>query len=257
MFRTKAGTKRRKQEQERWRWQPGVFCAPPHCGERPCGCDNAVTQGQVSDHPSQATKTSSASQGWTWLPCQVKRENVSGTIKHGQHLIVVPNAMLAVAVNSSSKHALSRRRQAEKYLQNCSGAPECLRLSKVPAVHCNIAKTMGQPGNPEQTPLLKKNSPKCPYASIRDEYGHHAVQNQKRWNTSIFTKREVVLADRALSSQYGTKSSRVVMTVTNIEDKFRCFNQKRPFLIPKSDLNVPFCGKSSRGNDSSNETTPI
>ena len=31
--------------------------------------------------------------------------------------------MLAVAVDSSSKHALSRRRQAEKYLQNCSGAP--------------------------------------------------------------------------------------------------------------------------------------
>ena len=27
--------------------------------------------------------------------------------------------------------------------------PECLRLSKVPAVHCNTAKTMGQPGNPE------------------------------------------------------------------------------------------------------------
>ena len=37
--------------------------APPHCGERPSGYDNAVTQGQVSDHPSQATKTSSASQG--------------------------------------------------------------------------------------------------------------------------------------------------------------------------------------------------
>ena len=29
--------------------------APPHCGERPSGYDNAVTQGQVSDHPSQAT----------------------------------------------------------------------------------------------------------------------------------------------------------------------------------------------------------
>ena len=47
----------------------------------------------------------------------------------------------------------------------------------------------------------------------------------KRSNTSISTKREVVLTDRALSSQYSTKSSRVVMTVTNIEDQFRCFNQ--------------------------------
>ena len=37
--------------------------APPHCGERPSGYDNAVTQGQVSDHPSQATKTSRASEG--------------------------------------------------------------------------------------------------------------------------------------------------------------------------------------------------
>jgi hypothetical protein len=62
------------------------------------------------------------------------------------------------------------------------------------------------------------------FSSI-DEDGHHIVQSQKRSNTPIFTKREVVLADMALSSQYGTKSSRVVMTVTNIEDKFRCFNQ--------------------------------
>ena len=30
--------------------------APPHCGERPSGYDNAVTQGQVSDHPSKATR---------------------------------------------------------------------------------------------------------------------------------------------------------------------------------------------------------
>ena len=37
--------------------------APPHCGERPSGNDSAVTQGQVSDHPSQANKTSIASQG--------------------------------------------------------------------------------------------------------------------------------------------------------------------------------------------------
>ena len=31
--------------------------------------------------------------------------------------------MLAAAIDSSSKNALSRRRQTEKYLQNCSGAP--------------------------------------------------------------------------------------------------------------------------------------
>ena len=31
--------------------------------ERPSGYDKAVTQGQASDHPSQAAKTSSASQG--------------------------------------------------------------------------------------------------------------------------------------------------------------------------------------------------
>ena len=39
------------------------LCAPPRCGERLSGYDNAVTQGQVSDHPSPATKISSASQG--------------------------------------------------------------------------------------------------------------------------------------------------------------------------------------------------
>jgi hypothetical protein len=65
----------------------------------------------------------------------------------------------------------------------------------------------------------------CPYSTLTDEDGHHVVQNQKRSNASISTKREVVLANRALSSQYGTKASRVEMTVTNIEDKFRCFNQ--------------------------------
>ena len=31
--------------------------APPHCGERPSRNDNAVIQGQVSDHPSKATNT--------------------------------------------------------------------------------------------------------------------------------------------------------------------------------------------------------
>ena len=45
---------------------------------------------------------------------RVKGENVAGTIKHGQHLIVMSNDMLAIAVNSSSKHALSRGRKAGK-----------------------------------------------------------------------------------------------------------------------------------------------
>ena len=86
--------------------------APPHCGERPSGYDNAVTRGQVSDHPSQATKTSRASQGGHDYCATSKGENVAGTIKHGQHLIVMSNDMLAIAVNSSSKHALSRGRKS-------------------------------------------------------------------------------------------------------------------------------------------------
>ena len=78
--------------------------APPHCGERPSGYDNAVTQGHASDHSSQATKTSRRLRvDMTTVPRQ----------KHGQHLIVMSNDMLAVAANSSSKHALSRGRQAK------------------------------------------------------------------------------------------------------------------------------------------------
>ena len=49
----------------RWRTHPHedgnicgqVSCAPPHCGERPSGNDNTVSQGEVKDHPSPATKT--------------------------------------------------------------------------------------------------------------------------------------------------------------------------------------------------------
>ena len=62
MFRTRAGTKRRKQEQENDDIGCQVSFVPlPIAG--PSGYDNAVTQGQVSDHPSQASTTSSASQG--------------------------------------------------------------------------------------------------------------------------------------------------------------------------------------------------
>ena len=65
MFRKKrASTKRCKQEQEEDDIGGQVSCAPPHCGERPSGYDKAVTQGQVSDHPSPATKNLCVS-GWT------------------------------------------------------------------------------------------------------------------------------------------------------------------------------------------------
>ena len=56
MFRKRASTKRCKQEQEEDDIGGQVSCAPPHCGERHSGYDKAVTQGQVSDHPSPATK---------------------------------------------------------------------------------------------------------------------------------------------------------------------------------------------------------
>ena len=60
----------------------------------------------------------------TNVPSQ--KETDPGTIKHGQHLVAVPDDRLAVTVDLSSKHALSRRRQAKRYSQNCSGA---LRVS--------------------------------------------------------------------------------------------------------------------------------
>ena len=85
--------------------------APPHCGERPSGYDKAVTQGQVSDHPSKATKYIKGVSGWTRLSATSRGENVAAKIKHGQHLIVISNDMLAIPVNSSPKHALSRGRK--------------------------------------------------------------------------------------------------------------------------------------------------
>ena len=73
---------------------------------------------------------------WT----EKKERDVPGTMKHAQHLIVVPNDMLAVAVNSLSKHAFSLRRPAKNICRTLQVLPECLRLSKVPAVHCNSKK---------------------------------------------------------------------------------------------------------------------
>ena len=57
--------------------------------------------------PESLLKTGFAQKG---LPSTVprQRENVAGTIKHGQHLIVLSNDMLA------SKHALSRGRKSWK-----------------------------------------------------------------------------------------------------------------------------------------------
>ena len=77
--------------------------------------------------------------------CHVKKNTVPSTLKHGQHLVVVPNNMLAAAIDSSSKYALSRRRQMKNICRTVQVLPERLRLSKVPAVHCNIAKTKDQP----------------------------------------------------------------------------------------------------------------
>jgi hypothetical protein len=97
----------------------------------------------------------------------------------------------------------------------------------------------------------------CPYSAPTDEDGHHVVQNQKRSNTSISTKREAVLADRALSSPIWYQ----VITTSDDGVKYwkpvQVFQPKCLFLIPNSDLNVPFCNKSSREQDCSNQTASI
>ena len=62
-----------------------------------------VKQGQVSDHPSKATKTKKGVSGWTYLLCHVKRERVAGTAK----LVSTTSSedMLAITVNFSPIHA--------------------------------------------------------------------------------------------------------------------------------------------------------
>ena len=50
---------------------------------------------------------------------------------------------------------------AQKLYSSCRTVqvlPECLRLNKVPAVHCSIAIPLGQPRNPEITPLSRRVS---------------------------------------------------------------------------------------------------
>jgi len=64
----------------------------------------------------------------TAVPSQ--EEHRSRHYQHGQHLVVVPIDMLAAADDSPSKYAVSRRRQTEKYLQNCSGAPSVFVSAK-------------------------------------------------------------------------------------------------------------------------------
>ena len=76
---------------------------------------------------------------------QVKKKTISGTLKHGQHLVVVLHDMLAAAIDSSSKYALSQQRRMKNICRTVQVLQERLRLSKVPAVHCNIAKTRDQP----------------------------------------------------------------------------------------------------------------
>ena len=63
--------------------------------------------------------------------------------------------MLAVAVNSSSRHALLRRRQTEKYLQNCSGAP---RVSSSQLSTCSALQNSNQPMG-QQEIQIKHHSP--------------------------------------------------------------------------------------------------
>ena len=101
------------------------------------GYDNAVTQGHVSDHSSQATKHQGRLRvDMTIVPRQ----------KHGQHLIVMSNDMLAVAANSSSKHALSRGAK----LKNSCRTVQVLQSVFVSAkyLQCSIAIPLGQPRNP-------------------------------------------------------------------------------------------------------------
>jgi len=117
----------------------------PIAGSGLVATTNTVTQGQVNDHPSQATKTSNASQDGHDCGAKSKGRTFSALSSMVQHLIVVHNNMLAIAVNSSSKHALSRGVRLKNICRTVQVLPECLRLSKVPAVHCNIAATMGQP----------------------------------------------------------------------------------------------------------------
>ena len=130
--------------------------APPHCGERPSGYDNAVSQGQVSDLPSKATNTKRVSQGGHEY-CATSK----GETSQAQSSMVSTTSsddMLAIAVNSSPKHAMSRAQKLYSSCRTVQVLPECLRLSKVPAMHCSIAIPLGQPGNPEITPLSRRVS---------------------------------------------------------------------------------------------------
>ena len=114
--------------------------SPPLCGERPRGCDVAVTQGQVSDHPSHSTKHHARLRVVMAIVPSQREKNVPGKVKHGQHLVVELNDMLAIALNSSVNHALPWWRQTVSICRTVQVLPECLRLSQVPAVHCIIAK---------------------------------------------------------------------------------------------------------------------
>ena len=89
-----------------------------------------------------------------------QKEDRSGTIKRGQHPVVVPIEMLAAGhVSISNKNALPRRRQTEKYLQNCSGAS---RVSSSPQSTCSAlqhSKNQGSAWDPEYRPLSRRVGP--------------------------------------------------------------------------------------------------
>ena len=141
---------------ERWRWRPGVIAPLPIAGSGPVATTMRSTgPGQWPTVKSHKYKKGVS--GWTWLLCHVKRENVAGTIMHGRHHIVWWHACHSSKLFTKTCNVTG----AQKLYSSCRTVqvlPECLRLSKVPAVHCSIAIPLGQPGNPEITPLSRRVS---------------------------------------------------------------------------------------------------
>ena len=78
-----------------------------------------------------------------------QKEGRSGTIKRGQHPVEVPIGLLKCLQQVTSQYQTRLHCLAGSKLKSiCRTVQvllECLRLRKVPAVHCNIAKTKDQP----------------------------------------------------------------------------------------------------------------
>ena len=84
--------------------------------------------------------------GYDYRAKSHKRKTIPGIIKSGQHLVVAPVEMLAAGqvATSTRMHCLDGAK-LKSICRTVQVLPECLRLRKVPAVHCNIAKTKDQP----------------------------------------------------------------------------------------------------------------